>query len=71
MENWEECTRVNSGKVAQSHDLHHGMGLHGKPSTDYTGRGTAWWGTFTEHTALAYYREWKKWIDQPAPWAGE
>jgi phenylpropionate dioxygenase-like ring-hydroxylating dioxygenase large terminal subunit len=65
---WEECTRVNGGKVAQQYSLHHGMGLHVPPDTAFPGRGTAYEGTFTEVTQLAWYEEWRRWLTEPTPW---
>jgi PAH dioxygenase large subunit len=46
MENWEDCTRVNRGKVAQRYGLHHGMGLHLSPDPDFPGPGDAWPGSY-------------------------
>ena len=66
---WEECTRVNQGAVAQSHSLHHGMGLHVPPDSTFPGPGTAYDGTFNEITQLGYYSEWLTWMTSPAPWS--
>jgi len=71
MENWEECTRVNKGAVAQRHNLHHGMALHLPPDPDFVGPGTAWPGSYGERTQLCFYDEWKRWITVAHPWAGE
>ena len=65
---WEECTRVNQGRVAQRHNLHHGMGLHVQPDQDWPGPGIAYDGTFNEITQLAYYEEWLRWLGSPTPW---
>ncbi len=65
---WEECTRVNQGRVAQEHSLHHGMGLHVAPDAAFPGPGVAYEGTFNEITQLAYYEEWLRWLSEPAPW---
>lgn len=65
---WEECTRVNGGRIAQRHWLHHGMGLHVPPDPDFSGRGIAYEGTFSEVTQLAWYDEWRRWLTEPAPW---
>jgi PAH dioxygenase large subunit len=65
---WEECTYVNSGKVAQRYSLHHGMGLHVPPDPDFPGPGVAYEGTFNEVTQLAYYDEWLRWIASGTPW---
>jgi PAH dioxygenase large subunit len=62
MENWEDCTRVNSGKIAQRYGLHHGMGLHLEPNPDFIGPGKAYPGSYGERTQLAFYGEWQKWL---------
>jgi hypothetical protein len=62
MENWEDCTRVNSGKIAQQYGLHHGMGLHLEPSPDFIGPGKAYPGSYGERTQLAFYGEWQQWL---------
>jgi PAH dioxygenase large subunit len=69
MENWEECTRVNRGAVAQRHSLHHGMGLHVPSDPDFVGPGTAWPGSYGERTQLCFYAEWKRWMTEDKPWA--
>ena len=69
MENWEECTRVNSGAVAQRYTLHHGMGLHVPPDPGFPGPGTAWPGSYGEVTQLRFYAEWKRWMTMEQPWA--
>lgn len=69
MENWEECTRVNSGKVAQRHNLHHGMAVHLDPDESFVGPGTAWPGSYGEKTQLCFYDEWKRWMTEEKPWA--
>jgi phenylpropionate dioxygenase-like ring-hydroxylating dioxygenase large terminal subunit len=69
MENWEECTRMNKGAVAQRHTLHHGMGVHLPPDTDFPGPGTAWPGSYGEITQLKFYSEWKRWMTEERPWA--
>jgi PAH dioxygenase large subunit len=68
MENWEECTRVNSGAIAQRHTLHHGMGLHIPPDPNFPGPGTAWPGSYGERTQLCFYAEWKRWMTLEKPW---
>jgi hypothetical protein len=68
MENWEECTRVNSGAIAQRHTLHHGMGLHLAPDPNFPGPGTAWPGSYGERTQLCFYAEWKRWMTLEKPW---
>ena len=68
MENWEECTRVNSGVIAQRHTLHHGMGLHIPPDPNFPGPGTAWPGSYGERTQLCFYAEWKRWMTLEKPW---
>lgn len=65
---WEECTYVNSGRIAQRHSLHHGMGLHVQPDPTFPGPGLAYEGTFNEITQLAYYDEWLRWMESPQPW---
>ncbi|MFC8666941.1 SRPBCC family protein [Streptomyces sp. NPDC057199] len=67
MENWEDCTRANSGKIAQRYDLHHGMGLHLDPDPGFPGPGTAYPGSYGERTQLAFYDEWKKWMTGGVP----
>lgn len=62
MENWEECTRVNKGKVAQRYGLHHGMGLTKQPDPDFPGPGRAYPGSYGERTQLAFYGEWQRWL---------
>jgi phenylpropionate dioxygenase-like ring-hydroxylating dioxygenase large terminal subunit len=66
---WEECTRVNRGRVAQRHSLYHGMGLHLAPDPEFPGPGRAYDGTYNEITQLAYYDEWLKWLTASAPWS--
>ncbi|MGY1812270.1 aromatic ring-hydroxylating oxygenase subunit alpha [Blastococcus sp. SYSU D00820] len=61
-ENWEDCTRVNSGVIAQRYGLHHGMGLHLEPDPDFIGPGKAYPGSYGERTQLAFYGEWQKWL---------
>jgi phenylpropionate dioxygenase-like ring-hydroxylating dioxygenase large terminal subunit len=68
LENWEECTRVNMGKVAQRYGLHHGMGVHLDPDKSFLGPGDAWAGSYGERTQLAFYGEWQRWLTQPEPW---
>jgi phenylpropionate dioxygenase-like ring-hydroxylating dioxygenase large terminal subunit len=68
LENWEECTRVNMGKVAQRYGLHHGMGAHLDPDKSFPGPGDAWAGSYGERTQLAFYGEWQRWLTQPQPW---
>jgi PAH dioxygenase large subunit len=65
---WEECTRVNEGRIAQRYSLHHGMGLHVPPDPAFPGPGTAYDGTFNEVTQLAYYEEWLRWLTEAEPW---
>lgn len=69
MENWEECTRVNRGKVAQRYTLHHGMAAHLPPDDSFKGPGTAWPGSYGETTQLCFYEEWKRWMTEEKPWA--
>lgn len=68
MENWEECTRVNQGKIAQRYGLHHGMGLRKQPDPDFPGPGKAYPGSYGERTQLAFYGEWQRWLTNPTPW---
>ncbi len=68
LDNWEECTRVNQGKIAQRYNLHHGMGLHLEPDRSFPGPGDAWPGSYGERTQLAFYGEWQRWLTQPTPW---
>lgn len=69
MENWEECTRVNRGAIAQRYGLHHGMGLTVRPSPDFPGPGRAYPGAYGERTQLAFYGEWRRWLTSATPWA--
>jgi PAH dioxygenase large subunit len=69
VENWEECTRVNQGQIAQRYGLHHGMGVHLPPDRSFPGPGDAWAGSYGERTQLAFYAEWQRWLTQAAPWA--
>jgi hypothetical protein len=62
MENWEDCTRANSGAIAQRYGLHHGMGLHLQPDPGFPGPGRAWPGSYGERTQLAWYGEWQRWL---------
>lgn len=65
MENLEECTKVNAGKIAQRHDLHHGMSLHIPTMTDFPGPGKVWPTSFGETAQLEFYKEWQRWLLQP------
>jgi PAH dioxygenase large subunit len=67
-ENWEQCTRVNRGPIAQRYLLHHGMGFHLKPDPEFPGPGEAWPGSYGERTQLAFYGEWQRWLMQSKPW---
>lgn len=67
MENWEDCTLVNSGKIAQRYSLHHGMGFHVEPDPKFPGPGLAYPGSYGERTQLAWYGEWKRWMTEPNP----
>jgi len=69
LENWEECTRVNKGPIAQRYLLHHGMGFHLKPDPTFPGPGEAWPGSYGERTQLVFYGEWQRWLMQSRPWA--
>ena len=68
LENWEECTRVNRGKIAQRYGLHHGMGVHLQPDRSFPGPGDAWPGSYGERTQLAFYGEWQRWLTHRTPW---
>jgi hypothetical protein len=68
MENWEECTRVNQGKIAQRHHLHHGMNITVAPDPDFRGPGAAYPGAYGERTQLAFYGEWERWLTEAEPW---
>ena len=68
LENWEECTRVNKGQIAQRYGLHHGMGVHLQADPNFPGPGDAWPGSYGERTQLAFYGEWQRWLTQPTPW---
>jgi hypothetical protein len=43
MENWEDCTLVNSGKIAQRYDLHHGIAVVAGITIGVAWRATGWW----------------------------
>lgn len=68
LENWEECTRVNRGKIAQRYGLHHGMGIHLPADSSFPGPGEAWSGAYGERTQLAFYGEWQRWLTVATPW---
>src|SRR5699024_1146148 len=59
-ENWEDCTLVNSGKIAQQYNLHYGMNLGVRPDPDFPGPGKAYPGSYGERTQLAFYGEWAR-----------
>jgi len=67
MENWEECTRVNVGKIAQQYDLHHGMNMHLEPNPDWKGPGIAYPTSYGEMTQVAYYANWLRWMTEDDP----
>jgi PAH dioxygenase large subunit len=67
MENWEDCTLVNSGKIAQRYNLHHGMGLDVEPDPGFPGPGKAYPGSYGERTQLAWYGEWLRWMTERDP----
>lgn len=67
MENLEECTRINAGKIAQRYPLHHAMSLHMEPLHDYPGPGTVWPASFGETAQLAFYQEWQRCLATPSP----
>jgi PAH dioxygenase large subunit len=67
MENWEDCTLVNSGKIAQRYTLHHGMNFHVEPTPDFPGPGLAYPNSYGERTQLAFYGEWKRWMTLRRP----
>lgn len=69
METWEDCTLVNSGKIAQRYTLHHGMGLDIPADPDFPGPGEAFPGSYGERTQLAFYGEWARWITTRNPLA--
>ncbi|WP_459548610.1 aromatic ring-hydroxylating oxygenase subunit alpha [Nocardia sp. X0981] len=66
-ENWEDCTLVNSGKIAQRYNLHHGMGLDLQPDPTFPGPGQAYPGSYGERTQLAFYGEWLRWLTEHDP----
>ncbi len=68
MENWEECTRVNSGKIVQRYPLNHQMGLAKVPDSEFIGPGDAYPGSYGERTQLAFYGEWQRWLTLAEPW---
>jgi len=59
MENLEECTKVNSGLIAQRYPLHHAMSLHMEPVKDFPGPGNVWPTSFGETAQLAFYQHWQ------------
>jgi PAH dioxygenase large subunit len=62
MENWEECTKANSGPVAHRYTLDHTMGLGRKPDPAWKGPGTAYANSYGEMTQLSWYSEWLSWM---------
>jgi PAH dioxygenase large subunit len=62
MENWTECTRANTSKIAQRYGLNHVMGIGVPPATDWPGPGTAYPSSYGEWPQRAFYREWLDWI---------
>jgi phenylpropionate dioxygenase-like ring-hydroxylating dioxygenase large terminal subunit len=68
LENWEECTRVNKGKIAQRYTLHHQMNVHVPVDPEFPGPGKAWQGSYGERTQIAFYAEWQRWLMQTKPW---
>jgi len=67
MENWEDCTLVNSGQIAQRYHLHHGMRIGLPPDPDFPGPGKAYQGSYGEQTQLDFYAEWERWMTAPRP----
>lgn len=63
MENWEECTKANEGPIAHRYTLDHTMGLGRKPDPSWKGPGTAYPNSYGEMTQLAWYAEWRKWME--------
>jgi PAH dioxygenase large subunit len=70
MENWEDCTEVNSGRIAMQYDLHHGMSAHLDPDPSFPGPGYAYPSSYGERTQLAFYGEWLRWMTQKDPAVG-
>jgi PAH dioxygenase large subunit len=68
LENWEECTRVNKGKIAQQYKFHHQMNVHVPVDPEFPGPGRAWKGSYGERTQIAFYAEWQRWLTQSKPW---
>ena len=68
LENWEECTRVNQGKIAQRYTLHHQMNVPVPVDPEFPGPGKAWQGSYGERTQIAFYAEWQRWLMQSTPW---
>ncbi|MDI9897433.1 aromatic ring-hydroxylating dioxygenase subunit alpha [Rhodococcus sp. IEGM 1381] len=66
-ENWEDCTAVNSGKIAQRYNLHHGMALDVPADPTFPGPGHAYPGSYGERTQLAFYGEWLRWLTETDP----
>jgi hypothetical protein len=58
MENWEDCTRSNSGPASKRFTMHHRMGVHRVPITDWPGPGTAYEDSYGEMTQRAWYTQW-------------
>jgi PAH dioxygenase large subunit len=67
MENWEDCTLVNSGKIAQRYSLHHGMNFDVEPNPDFPGPGKAYPNSYGEKTQIDFYGEWKRWMTKETP----
>jgi nitrite reductase/ring-hydroxylating ferredoxin subunit len=68
LENWEECTRVNKGKIAQRYTFHHQMNVHVPVDPAFPGPGKAWQGSYGERTQIAFYAEWQRWLTHSKPW---
>jgi PAH dioxygenase large subunit len=60
MENWEECTRANTGPIAKRYTLDHTMGLRRPANESWPGPGTAYPDSYGEMTQTSWYAEWVK-----------
>jgi len=61
MENWVECTRASSGKIAQRYPFNHTMGInHLEMDSEWPGPGEAYPSGYTEGPQRGFYKHWLK-----------
>lgn len=59
MENWVECTRASSGKIAQRYTFNHSMGIdYMALDTEWPGPGAAYPSGYSECNQRAFYKHW-------------